>query len=90
MFRTRLPFVLATLAVTSAFANEFRASNAAEVTKLAPRLQPGDTVVFSDGAWKDQEVNIRAQGTVAQPITFRAETPGKVENVGLTRLSARS
>src|SRR5688572_720218 len=78
MLRTCLPCVLAAFTVTSAFAHEFRVSNAAEITKLTAQLRPGDTVILANGAWKDQEVTIRGQGTEAQPITFRAESAGKV------------
>src|SRR5215204_5184930 len=70
--------VLAAFSASSASAAEHRVVNAAELTRVTPDLKPGDSVVFADGSWKDQEVIIRAVGAEHQPITFRAETPGKV------------
>ncbi len=79
MLRTSLlATALFAVAVTPAFANEFRVSNAAELTKITPHLQAGDIVIFADGTWKDQEVNIRGKGAESRPIEFRAATPGKV------------
>jgi poly(beta-D-mannuronate) lyase len=50
------------------------------------RVQPGDTVVMSDGTWRDADLLLEGQGTAARPITLRALTPGKVVLTGRSRL----
>ncbi len=77
-----LAAALVVATVTTVSASEFRVSNAAELTKVTPQLQPGDLVILADGPWKDQEVNIRGKGAESRPIEFRATTPGKVVITG--------
>lgn len=73
---------LACLAAPSISASEYHASTAADVAKLADKLQPGDTVVFTDGSWQDQALVLRGKGTAEKPITYHAQTPGKVVLAG--------
>jgi poly(beta-D-mannuronate) lyase len=51
---------------------------AADVAKAATDAKPGDVLVMADGTWQDQKINFAATGTKDQPITLRAQTPGKV------------
>lgn len=44
----------------------------------ASSIQPGDTVIWRDGTYIDQNVNFNASGTENARITLRAETPGGV------------
>lgn len=48
--------------------------------------RPGDVFVLADGAWEDAEVRLVGKGTDAEPITLRAQTPGKVVFTGESRL----
>jgi poly(beta-D-mannuronate) lyase len=73
---------LATVSPRDAGAAEHRVATAAELVRVTSQLKPGDTVVFADGVWRNQEVLIRAKGTAEQPVTFRAQTPGKVVITG--------
>ena len=77
---------LATLAAGllafSAMAAEHRVSSATEISKISPGLKPGDTVVLKDGNWQDQTILFDARGTSQNPVTLRAETPGKVVLTG--------
>lgn len=82
MFRTWLPVVFAALAIDPAYAAEFRVSNAAELTLANSRLRPGDVVILADGKWENQKLLFRGAGTEAKPITYRAQTPGKVLMIG--------
>ncbi|MCY4427436.1 MAG: polysaccharide lyase 6 family protein [Halieaceae bacterium] len=41
-------------------------------------LQPGDSVILANGQWRDFEMVFSGRGRPGQPITLRAETPGKV------------
>ena len=61
-----------------ASAAEHRVTTAAEIAKLAASVKPGDTLVMANGPWADQAIVFTGRGTEAQPITLRAETPGKV------------
>jgi poly(beta-D-mannuronate) lyase len=67
-------------------ASLFTAKNADEVKKFSKRLQPGDTLVLSDGGWRDAALSIEANGTEARPIVIRSQTPGKVEFTGTSSL----
>lgn len=57
---------------------DFVVSSAAEINSILSQLNPGDTVVMSDGTWTNQEIEFAAIGTEKAPITLRAETPGLV------------
>jgi poly(beta-D-mannuronate) lyase len=57
---------------------EYRVHSAAEIARVENDLRAGDTVVLADGNWKDQAIVIESKATPEAPITFRAETPGKV------------
>ena len=69
-----------------AAAAEHPAASAQDIARLTPNLKPGDTVVLTDGIWTDQQITLDAAGTVEQPITFRAQTPGKVVLTGESRI----
>ena len=50
-------------------------------------ITAGDDIVWADGVYKDQEIEINGiDGTKAAPITLRAETPGGVVLVGESQL----
>jgi poly(beta-D-mannuronate) lyase len=70
-----------------ASAKEFRVSTAAEISNVLGKLRPGDAVVMADGTWKDQEIKLRGEGTSENPITLRAESPGKVILTGESSLT---
>ena len=50
------------------------------------RLSPGDELVLADGTWSDFQILFEAQGQPEQPITLRAQTPGKVVISGRSNL----
>jgi poly(beta-D-mannuronate) lyase len=68
-------------------AAEHRVASAEELGRLAGRLRPGDVVVMADGTWKDQAIAFRGKGTPGEPITLRAQTPGKVVLTGNSSLA---
>lgn len=57
-----------------------------EYADVAKDLRPGDTITLANGAWKDFEIVISAQGTAEAPITLTAETPGEVLLTGQSNL----
>src|SRR5689334_21280974 len=48
--------------------------------------QPGDTITLADGSWSNADLLFKANGTVTQPITLRAQTSGRVFLSGASRL----
>ncbi|QDS99963.1 polysaccharide lyase 6 family protein [Adhaeretor mobilis] len=64
---------------TCAPAADFFVSSASEITSvLNTQAGPGDTLIMTNGTWTNQTINFSDDGTSANPITLRAETPGGV------------
>ncbi|MET3666115.1 polysaccharide lyase 6 family protein [Caulobacter sp. 1776] len=64
-----------------------RLARTPEAFKAAVRASgPGDSVVLANGVWRDFEIVFTGEGTAAQPITLRAQTPGKVVISGKSNL----
>ncbi|EOR94888.1 Alginate lyase precursor [Arcticibacter svalbardensis MN12-7] len=57
-------------------AKDFTVINAAEFVGL--KLAPGDKVILSGNAWKDQEIVFKAKGTEEQPIILTSAKPGEI------------
>lgn len=74
------------LATTSAVAKETLVHDVAEFDAAVKAAQPGDEIILADGEWRDADLLFRAAGTPQQRITLRAQTPGKVELTGTSRL----
>lgn len=58
--------------------NQFLVNNATELNSAIKESKPGDNIVLANGVWKDIEIKFRGHGTKDNPITLKAETPGKV------------
>lgn len=48
------------------------------LTEAIRQAHPGSEIVLANGVWTDAEIAFYAIGTADQPITLRAEEPGKV------------
>lgn len=59
-------------------ASDRRVSSGEELARAFADVRPGDTIVLADGTWSDQAIVFRGEGSSEQPITLRAETPGRV------------
>src|SRR5882757_798665 len=57
-----------------------------DIAVKAALAKPGDTLVMQDGVWQDADILFSANGTLANPITLRAQTLGRVFLSGLSRL----
>ncbi|NUP99062.1 MAG: hypothetical protein HUU35_04305, partial [Armatimonadetes bacterium] len=66
------------LAVTLAPAAEVLVRDVAGFRAAVEAARPADVIVLADGTWRDAELLLRGRGTAEQPITLRAQTPGKV------------
>lgn len=78
--------LVAAMFASSAPAAEFLVSSASEINSALNVAGPGDTLVMTDGVWTNQTINFSADGTSANPITLRAQTPGGVVLTGTSNL----
>lgn len=78
----KLTFAAFVVLAPFTFAAEHRVSTPAEIAAAAKSAAPGDVLVMKDGTWTDAKIVFEAKGTKEQPITLRAETPGKVVITG--------
>ena len=53
-------------------------SNAKELNDAIANAQAGTEIIMANGEWDDVQIRFKGYGTEDQPITLRAETPGKV------------
>jgi poly(beta-D-mannuronate) lyase len=84
MLLLRAAFVLACAATSSA--SDFHVTAPNELSPALEKAKPGDVIVMADGIWNDQTIVFRNEGTADQPITLRAETPGRVILTGRSTL----
>jgi poly(beta-D-mannuronate) lyase len=75
------------LLIACASAAEFPVANPSALTDALSRAQPGDTLVLTNGTWRDATLVLSAAGTAGSPVTVRAETPGKVVLTGSSSLT---
>ena len=70
-----------------AFAKTTIVKNPDELKAANTTAQAGDIIVLQNGEWKNVSISLNCKGTKESPITFRAETTGKVIITGLSKLS---
>src|SRR5262245_11540506 len=75
---TKVIFLILLFATTVAPAADITVTDNTTLKKAVKSLQPGDTVILSDGTWRDTEIKLIVDGSEDKPITLRAQTPGKV------------
>jgi len=80
----RLEITALALLLFFPFANaaEHKVSTPADIAAAAKTAAPGDVLLMADGTWRDAKIVFQAEGTSAQPITLRAESPGRVVLTG--------
>ncbi|QOW10401.1 DUF4957 domain-containing protein [Kaistella flava (ex Peng et al. 2021)] len=67
-----------------AFANtvistrNIKVNNIKELNSAIKNSTAGDNIILVNGIWKDVQIKFYGNGTKENPITLRAETPGKV------------
>lgn len=67
-------------------ANTIIVKNIDELKMTNENAKPGDIVILQNGEWKNVTISLDCQGTKERPITFRAQTAGKVLITGNSRL----
>jgi len=82
-------FLLAScLACSFAHGAIYTVSSASSFNSLVGTLSAGDTVIWEDGTYSNQNiVFVGASGTASNPITLIAETPGGVKFTGSSELN---
>ncbi|MEM1165336.1 MAG: polysaccharide lyase 6 family protein [Planctomycetota bacterium] len=67
-------------------ADIYPVASAADVAEAMETAGPGDTLVFANGTYVDQNIEFRGFGNAANPITLRAATPGRAVFAGSSTL----
>lgn len=78
--------ILIALTSLSGRAADVSVSSVAELATAVAQAQPGDTIVMRDGVWPDADILFSANGVADKPITLRAQTLGRVQLTGQSRL----
>ena len=52
--------------------------NSTELNEAIDQANPGDEIIMANGDWNDVQIRFLGYGKEGQPITLKAETPGKV------------
>lgn len=81
-----LLFTSCLLFTATAIANTITVRNIEELNKANKDAKPGDIVLLQNGEWHDVAIALNCKGTVEQPITFKAQTAGKVLITGHSSL----
>ena len=66
--------------------NSILVSNIAELENAIKEAKAGDDIVLKNGIYKDAEIKFVGEGTKDNPISLRAETPGKVFIEGVSNI----
>lgn len=80
------PIFLILFAATTTFSAEVTVSDPESARKAVREAKPGDVVILAAGEWKDADLRLDGGGTAEQPITIRAEEPGKTIFTGASRI----
>ncbi len=67
-------------------ANTILVKNIEELKKANKEAVPGDIIVLQNGEWNNVTISLNCTGTLAKPITFKAQTAGKVIITGNSKL----
>ncbi|MFT3981355.1 MAG: polysaccharide lyase 6 family protein [Ferruginibacter sp.] len=68
-------------------AGQILVKNMDELNKANKEAKPGDIIVLQNGNWTNAEIRLDAEGIATAPITFKAQTAGKVIISGHSSLS---
>jgi poly(beta-D-mannuronate) lyase len=74
------------LAGLNSFAETIVVKNQKELATANSRVKPGDIVILQNGEWKNVLLSLTCSGSKELPITFKAQTAGKVLITGNSKL----
>ena len=67
-------------------ANTVLVKNIEELKEANKKAQPGDIIVLQNGEWNNVTISLNCTGSLEKPITFKAQTAGKVIITGNSKL----
>lgn len=79
-----LHFLLSTAFIATA--GTIVVKNIDELNEANKKAQPGDVIILQNGEWKNVTIKLGCDGTKEKPITFKAQTAGKVLITGNSQL----
>lgn len=85
--RFSLFLLLLTLVSFSQLSRAALVENIEQFNKAAASVSPGDEIVLANGTWNDVEFVLKGKGQADNPITLKAQTPGKVIITGQSNLA---
>ena len=68
------------------FAETIVVKNQKELANANSTVKPGDIVILQNGEWNNVLLSLTCSGTKELPITFKAQTAGKVLITGNSKL----
>ena len=87
MFKQLLLTVFFLLLSLTSLAKTIDVKTIEELNKANAEAKPDDIIVLKNGEWHNVTIALNCKGTKEQPITFKAETVGKVLITGKSKLS---
>ncbi|MEI8086176.1 MAG: polysaccharide lyase 6 family protein [Paludibacter sp.] len=82
-----LSIILFTLISMSIFAKSTKVQNIEQYKECVKAVVAGDTIILSNGVWKDAQLVFKGLGESGKYICLMAETPGKVRLEGKSCLT---
>jgi len=70
----------------ASLAGDIKVKDLAELKAANKNAQPGDHIILQNGEWKDVIIELNCSGTKENPISFKAETAGRVLITGNSSL----
>ncbi len=70
----------------SSFAKTILVKNGEELANANKNAKPGDIIILKNGEWNQVTISLNCNGTKEMPVTFKAETGGKVIITGNSKL----
>lgn len=86
MTRLCLGFVLASIAIMPANAENHFVRTQGDYAQAAAQIEAGDVIILANGEWRDFEMVITGKGRADAPIAVRSEDAGKVVLTGQSSL----
>lgn len=76
--RIHVSCIILLFAVNMIFGGTYKVNNAEEIRIAMSTVQPGDTLIMTNGNWLNQLIEFEGEGTEQDSIYLVAETPGGV------------
>ncbi len=86
LFRLTTLLLACSLCQLTANAKTILVKDAAELSRAEKNAAPGDVIILRNGVWNNTVLDLTCKGTSERPITFKAQTAGKVLLTGQSKL----